>query len=106
MIVRVIFISSFLFYCLLLNHSFQTNPNKITNCFQFILSIYNFTNYICSMRSSILIFEQLTYHRVLRLNQLVRLNPVEDVPSTVVARWGAPTTRLKSRGRATAASKL
>jgi hypothetical protein len=33
-IVRIIFISSFLFYCLLLNHSFQTNPNKITNCFK------------------------------------------------------------------------
>ena len=32
-IVRIIFIGSFLFYCLLLNHSFQTNPNKITNCF-------------------------------------------------------------------------
>ena len=27
-IVEVIFISSFLFYCLLLNHSFQTNPNS------------------------------------------------------------------------------
>ena len=50
MIVRVIFISSFLFYCLLLNHSFPTNPNKITNCFKLILSIYNFTIYICSMR--------------------------------------------------------
>ena len=33
-IVRVIFISLFLFYCLLLNHSFSTNPNKITNCFE------------------------------------------------------------------------
>ena len=33
-IVRVIFISSFLFYCLLFNHSFPTNPNKITNCFK------------------------------------------------------------------------
>ena len=33
-IVRIIFIGSFLFYCLLLNHSFQTNPNSITNCFQ------------------------------------------------------------------------
>ena len=32
-IVRVIFISPFLFYCLLLNHSFPTNPNNITNCF-------------------------------------------------------------------------
>ena len=39
MIVRVLLISSFLFYCFLLNHSFQTNPNKITNCFQLILSI-------------------------------------------------------------------
>ena len=35
--VRIVFISSFLFYCLLLNHSFQTNPNKITNCFKLIL---------------------------------------------------------------------
>ena len=33
-IVRVIFIRSFLFYCLLLNHSFPTNPNMITNCFK------------------------------------------------------------------------
>ena len=33
MIVRVIFISSFLFLCLLSNHSFQTNPNSVTNCF-------------------------------------------------------------------------
>merc|ERR1712166_1738258 len=32
--VRVVFIGSFLFYCLLLNHSFQTNPNSITNCFK------------------------------------------------------------------------
>ena len=33
-IVRVIFISSFFFYCLLLNHSFQTNPNSSTNYFE------------------------------------------------------------------------
>ena len=31
--VRIIFIGAFLFYCLLLNHSFPTNPNSITNCF-------------------------------------------------------------------------
>ena len=31
--VRIIFISAFLFYRLLLNHSFQTNPNSVTNCF-------------------------------------------------------------------------
>ena len=33
-IVRIVFISSFLFYCLLLNHSFKNNPNNITNCFK------------------------------------------------------------------------
>ena len=44
-IVRVIFISLFLFYCLLLNHSFPTNPNRITNCFKpfSLLQLYNFT---------------------------------------------------------------
>ena len=46
-IVRVIFISAFLFYCLLLNHSFPTNPNKITYCFQLILSLFTtLQNYI------------------------------------------------------------
>ena len=47
-IVRVIGISLFLFYCLLSNHSFQTNPNRITNCFKLILSLLQFYNYICS----------------------------------------------------------
>ena len=43
-IVKVIFISAFLFYCLLLNHTFPTNPNKITNCFQLfsLLQLYNY----------------------------------------------------------------
>ena len=36
-IVKIIFISVFLFYCLLLNHSFPTNPNRITNCLKLIL---------------------------------------------------------------------
>ena len=45
-IVRVIFISSFHFYCLLLNHSFQTSPNSITNCFKLILSLLQLYNYI------------------------------------------------------------
>ena len=42
--VKVVFISSFLFYCLLLNHSFQTNPNKMTNCFKLfsLLQLYNY----------------------------------------------------------------
>ena len=40
-IVRVIFISSFFFYCLLLNHSFPTNPNMyILTSFKLIL-FYN-----------------------------------------------------------------
>ena len=32
-IVRIVFIGSFFLYYHLLNHSFRTNPNKITNCF-------------------------------------------------------------------------
>ena len=42
--VRILFISAFLFYCLLSNHSFPTNPNRITNCFKlilFYLQLYN-----------------------------------------------------------------
>ena len=46
-IVRVIFISSFLFYCLLLNHSFQTNPNKITNCLK-LFSLFTTLQLHCS----------------------------------------------------------
>ena len=43
-IVRIVYISSFLFYCLFLNHSFPTNPNRMTNCFKLILSLFtNFT---------------------------------------------------------------
>ena len=30
-VVKIIFIHSFLFYCLLYNHSFKTNPNSVTN---------------------------------------------------------------------------
>ena len=36
---RIVFIGPFLFYCLLCNHSFQTNPNRITYCFK-LLSLY------------------------------------------------------------------
>ena len=41
-IVRIVFIRSFLFYCLLCNHSFSTNPNSVTNCFQLfsLLQLY------------------------------------------------------------------
>ena len=42
-IVRLTFISSFLFYCLLSNHSFPTNPHSITNlCKLFSLPFKNF----------------------------------------------------------------
>ena len=41
-IVRIVLISSFFFYCLLLNHSFPTNPNRVTNCLTFfsLLQLY------------------------------------------------------------------
>ena len=55
-IVRVILMSLFLFYGLLSNHIFQTNPNSVTNCFKLILSIYNFTTTLLLRR--FLIFEQ------------------------------------------------
>ena len=42
---RIVFISPFLFYCLLLNYSFPTNPNRITNCFQ-LFSLFTTYNYI------------------------------------------------------------
>ena len=43
-IVRVIFIRLFLFCCLFYNHSFPTNPNSVTNCFQLfsLLQLYNY----------------------------------------------------------------
>merc|ERR1711990_482061 len=36
-IVRIVFIHSFLFYWLLSSHRFPTNPNSFTNCFKPIL---------------------------------------------------------------------
>ena len=44
---KLIFISSFFFYCLLLNHSFQTNPNKITNCLK-LFSLFTTLQLRCS----------------------------------------------------------
>ena len=46
-IVRIVFIGSFLFYCRLLNHSFPTNPNKITNCFK-LFSLFTTLQLHCS----------------------------------------------------------
>ena len=49
--VRIVFISSFFFYFLLLNHSFKTNPNKITNCFKFFSLLQLTTTLLyCSVR--------------------------------------------------------
>ena len=56
-IVRIVFISSFLFYCLLFNHSFPTNPNSITNCFKLFFFCLQLYNYIAPA-FAILIFEQ------------------------------------------------
>ena len=39
-IVGIVFISSFLLYCLLLTHSFPTNPNSGTNCFKTYSSLF------------------------------------------------------------------
>ena len=45
--VRIVFIGAFLFHCLLLNHSFQTKPNKITNCLNFF-SLFTILQLHCS----------------------------------------------------------
>ena len=43
-IVRIVFIGPFLFYCLLCNYSFPTNPNSVTNCSKLfsLLQLYNY----------------------------------------------------------------
>ena len=43
--VKIVFISSFLFYCVLCYHSFSTNPNSVTNCFKLFSHITTY-NYI------------------------------------------------------------
>ena len=57
-IVKLIFISAFLFYCLLCNHSFPTNPNSVTNCFKLILSITTLQTTFAQCVRLFLIFEQ------------------------------------------------
>ena len=75
-IVRVVFIGLFLFYCLLLNHSFQTNPNKITNCCLFSLC-YNWQLH-CSC-VAILIFEQANpLHNLTTTSNVKHLNNVSQ----------------------------
>ena len=55
-IVKILSVCSFLFHCLLLNHSFSTNPNWMTNCFK-LFSLLQLYNYICSCFPAILILE-------------------------------------------------
>ena len=47
-IVRIVFYRSFLVYCLLLNHSFSTNPNRITNCYK-LFSLYLYYNFTTTL---------------------------------------------------------
>ena len=55
-IVRIVFISLFFFYYLFLNRSFQTNPNRITNCFK-LFFLLQLTTTLLLRR--FLIFEQI-----------------------------------------------
>ena len=73
--------SSFLFYCLLLNHSFQTNPNSVTNCFKLILSLLQLYNYICSCFPAILIFEQLHSQHLQATNEELKDTNVKQCKS-------------------------
>ena len=54
---RKVCIGSFFFYCLILNHSFQTNPNRITNCFK-LFFLFTTLQLQCSCVRLFLIFEQ------------------------------------------------
>ena len=94
MINRIVFISTFLFYCLLFNHSFPTNPNRITNCYKLILFYLQLYNLHLLNAFAILIFEGLPFGRdefnqlpiqwrVLRLNvELLPWNVIEKVLAT------------------------
>ena len=70
-IVRIVFISSFLFYCLLLNHSFPTNPNRITNCFK-LFSLLQLTTTL--LLRHFLIFEQVKKYDGENLLKFYKLN--------------------------------
>ena len=47
-IVKILFLSSVFFYCLLCNHSFSTNPNSTTNLYKllsFFIHFFNFSTF-------------------------------------------------------------
>ena len=95
---NAIFMSSFLFYCLLLNHSFPTNSNKITNCFKLILSIYNFTNYICSMRFVYFWFFETGHHYVVFCKKNLGELQLQCTPNPLLS-LSLPTTAVRWHAR-------
>ena len=70
-IVEIVFIHSFFFYCLLCNHSFPTNPNSTTNLYKllsFFIHFFNFStfqlfNYIAPASSFLYTFYSLGRQR-------------------------------------------
>ena len=52
-IVRIVFVSAFLFYCLLYNHSFPTNPNSVTNCFKLFSLFTTMKQDVCRKKESV-----------------------------------------------------
>ena len=76
-IVRIFFITVFLFYCLLYNHSFQINPNSVTNCFKLFLSITTLQQR-CSC-VAILIFEQVRAVSAIAIARRYLVNDGQDL---------------------------
>ena len=75
-IVKIIFICSFFFQCVLLKHTFQTNPNSNTNCMIFF-------NYIASASLFFIHFFQ-TSSNIVVGTTTVLANDVIEVTSVVV----------------------
>ena len=73
-IVRIVFISSFLFYCLLSNHIFQTNPNRITNCSK-LFALLQLTTTLLLRR--FLIFEQDVLNKNEKYERTIKKNRIE-----------------------------
>merc|ERR1711865_508791 len=71
------FITAFLFYCLLYNHSFPTNPNSVTNCFKLFLSITTLQQR-CSC-VVILIFEQVRAVSAIAIARRYLVNDGQDL---------------------------
>ena len=95
MIVRIVFMSSFLFYCLLLKHSFPTNPNRITNCLKLILFLFTtFTKlHLLNAFRLFLIFFEKQIHRPLRVGtKQITIHLVDLDTKELVAGWLVTTS--------------